>query len=248
MQRGRISVIARIRFPGSGSEHVSAQSQRHPRHRLRRLGLSRPTRCARTRQGEFPHRVAVRRPELAGHLQPWAASGRFTRAGQYSQSAVGRRGDARAAVVINLVGILFERGRQSFEAVQATGAETIALAAAEARARLSCMFLALGRTILNRRRSIAQSKAAQGRGAGGVSARGDLSSVGSVRSGGRFPQTGLLRWRALAMLPLIGRRRNAVQAGLCRRCRRRDWGSCARQCDAGDESTNWWADVRTFRN
>jgi NADH dehydrogenase len=38
--------------------------------------------------------------------------------------------------VINLVGILFERGRQRFDAVQEQGAENVARAAAAARARL----------------------------------------------------------------------------------------------------------------
>src|SRR2546430_8146743 len=41
-----------------------------------------------------------------------------------------------ADVVINLVGILFERGRQRFDAVQAFGAEAVALAAAAYGARL----------------------------------------------------------------------------------------------------------------
>jgi uncharacterized protein YbjT (DUF2867 family) len=41
-----------------------------------------------------------------------------------------------ADVVINLVGILFERGRQKFDAVQAFGAEAVALAAAAFGARL----------------------------------------------------------------------------------------------------------------
>jgi NADH dehydrogenase len=41
-----------------------------------------------------------------------------------------------ADVVINLVGILFERGRQTFDAVQSTGAETVALAAASVGARM----------------------------------------------------------------------------------------------------------------
>jgi uncharacterized protein YbjT (DUF2867 family) len=41
-----------------------------------------------------------------------------------------------ADVVINLVGILFERGRQKFEAVQASGAEAVALAAAAFGARM----------------------------------------------------------------------------------------------------------------
>src|ERR671931_306030 len=41
-----------------------------------------------------------------------------------------------ADVVINLVGILFERGRQKFDAVQSLGAETVALAAAAVGARM----------------------------------------------------------------------------------------------------------------
>ena len=41
-----------------------------------------------------------------------------------------------ASVVINLVGILFERGRQSFEAVQAQGADVVAQATQAAGARL----------------------------------------------------------------------------------------------------------------
>jgi NADH dehydrogenase len=41
-----------------------------------------------------------------------------------------------ADVVINLVGVLFERGRQKFDAVQAFGAEAVALAAAAFGARM----------------------------------------------------------------------------------------------------------------
>src|SRR5262249_16857086 len=41
-----------------------------------------------------------------------------------------------ADVVIDLVGILFERGRQKFDAVQAFGAEAVALAAAAFGARM----------------------------------------------------------------------------------------------------------------
>src|SRR4029078_10930995 len=41
-----------------------------------------------------------------------------------------------ADIVINLVGILFERGRQRFDTVQAFGAEQVALAAANHGARM----------------------------------------------------------------------------------------------------------------
>ena len=47
-----------------------------------------------------------------------------------------RRPRATPTSVINLVGILFERGRQRFDAVQAFGAEAVALAAAAYGARL----------------------------------------------------------------------------------------------------------------
>jgi NADH dehydrogenase len=76
-------------------------------------------------------RVAVRRPELAGHLQPLGRVGQISPVQanlRYPASIAAAVRDSHA--VINLVGILFERGRQEFEAVQAAGAEAVALAAA----------------------------------------------------------------------------------------------------------------------
>jgi uncharacterized protein YbjT (DUF2867 family) len=82
-------------------------------------------------------RVAVRRPELAGHLQPLGRVGQIHAVQanlRYPQSV---EAAARGAdVVINLVGILFERGRQRFDAVQAFGAEAVAHAAAAYGARM----------------------------------------------------------------------------------------------------------------
>jgi uncharacterized protein YbjT (DUF2867 family) len=82
-------------------------------------------------------RVAVRRPELAGHLQPLGRVGQI----HAVQANLRYQGSVEAAVrdadlVINLVGILFERGRQRFESVHAFGAEAVALAAAAFGARL----------------------------------------------------------------------------------------------------------------
>jgi NADH dehydrogenase len=82
-------------------------------------------------------RVAVRRPDLAGHLQPLGRVGQI----HAVQANVRHAGSVEAAVrdadvVVNLVGILFERGRQRFEAVQASGAEHVALAAAAHDARM----------------------------------------------------------------------------------------------------------------
>lgn len=82
-------------------------------------------------------RVAVRRPDLAGHLQPLGAVGQITAVQanlRYPASVL--RAAEGAEVVINLVGILHEGGRQSFEAVHAFGSKQVALAAKEVGARL----------------------------------------------------------------------------------------------------------------
>ena len=82
-------------------------------------------------------RVAVRRPELAGFLQPLGRVGQIHAVQANLRYPASVEAAARDAdVVINLVGILFERGRQRFDAVQAFGAEAVALAAAAYGARL----------------------------------------------------------------------------------------------------------------
>ena len=82
-------------------------------------------------------RVAVRRPDLAGHLQPLGRVGQIhavqtnLRYGP-SVEAVARDAD----VLINLVGLLYERGKQRFDTVHAYGAEQVALAASAHGARM----------------------------------------------------------------------------------------------------------------
>ena len=86
---------------------------------------------------DFRIRAAVRRPDLAGHLQPVGRVGQIHAVQanvRYPASVEAAVRDA--AVVINLVGVLSEGGRQSFEAVHAAGAETVAHAAATHGARL----------------------------------------------------------------------------------------------------------------
>jgi NADH dehydrogenase len=82
-------------------------------------------------------RVAVRRPELAGYLQPMGRVGQIQAVQanlRYPESVAAAVRDADA--VINLVGILFERGYQRFDAVMTAGAETVARAAQAASAPL----------------------------------------------------------------------------------------------------------------
>ncbi len=80
---------------------------------------------------DYRVRVAVRRPELAGHLQPLGRVGQIHAVQanvRYPASVEAAMRDSQVA--INLVGILAEGGGQSFDAVQVKGAETIAKAAA----------------------------------------------------------------------------------------------------------------------
>jgi uncharacterized protein YbjT (DUF2867 family) len=82
-------------------------------------------------------RVAVRRPDLAFHLQPLGRVGQVhaVQANVRYPASVQAATDG-ANVVVNLVGILFERGRQRFSAVQAEGPGVIATAATAAGARM----------------------------------------------------------------------------------------------------------------
>jgi NADH dehydrogenase len=89
---------------------------------------------------DYRIRVAVRRPELAFHLQPLGRVGQIHAVQanlRYPASVEAAMRDSHAA--INLVGILAESGAQTFEAVQAKGAGTVAAAAAAAGAAGAAM-------------------------------------------------------------------------------------------------------------
>jgi uncharacterized protein YbjT (DUF2867 family) len=86
---------------------------------------------------DYRIRVAVRRPELAGHLQPLGKVGQIHAVQanlRYPASVEAAMRDADVA--INLVGILAPSGAQTFDAVQAEGAGMVAKAAAAAGARM----------------------------------------------------------------------------------------------------------------
>src|SRR4030088_2332239 len=86
---------------------------------------------------EYRIRVAVRRPELAGHLQPLGRVGQIHAVQanlRYPASVEAAMRDSEVAV--NLVGILAESGAQSFDAVQGKGAAAIATATAAVGARM----------------------------------------------------------------------------------------------------------------
>ena len=174
-------------------------------------------------------RVAVRRPELANFLQPLGSVGQIhavqanVRYPRSIEAAV--RG---SSVVINLVGILYERGAQRFDVVHAGGAERTSLAAAAFGARMIHVS-AIGADE-NSTSAYARTKA-EGeqpcvRGGAG---RGGVPSVGAVRPGGRFLQP-LRRDGAFhAGAAACRRRTDEIPAGFCRRRRRSDRARRRRQ-------------------
>src|SRR6202051_3801756 len=86
---------------------------------------------------DYRIRVAVRRPELAGHLQPLGKVGQIHAVQanlRYPASVEAAMRDSHVA--INLVGILAESGAQTFDAVQGVGAGAVAKAAAAVGARM----------------------------------------------------------------------------------------------------------------
>src|ERR1700720_3560579 len=86
---------------------------------------------------DYRIRVAVRRPELAGHLQPLGKVGQIHAVQanlRYPASVEAAMRDSHVA--INLCGILTEGGAQSFDAVQGIGAGNVAKAAGAVGARV----------------------------------------------------------------------------------------------------------------
>src|SRR3954470_5866784 len=153
---------------------------------------------------DYRIRVAVGRPELAGHLQ------RLGRVGQihavqanlrYKTSVDAAMRGAHAAV--NLVGILSEAGAQRFDAVQDAGAGAVARAADEAGARLVHVS-AIGAS------AESASRYARSKAAGETAVREAVPSATILRPSVVFgPEDDFTnRFAALArmspMLPLIG--------------------------------------------
>ncbi len=90
-------------------------------------------------------RVAVRRPDLAGHVMPLGMVGQIqpVQANLRNMDSVMRACEG-ADIVINLVGVLYERGRQRFSTIQAEGAKNVAEAAAKVGAESLVHVSAIG--------------------------------------------------------------------------------------------------------
>lgn len=90
-------------------------------------------------------RVAVRRPDLAGAVMPLGTVGQIQpiQANVRNMASV-ERAVAGADIVINLVGILFESGKQRYNAVHSEGAKNVAQAATAAGVEALVHMSALG--------------------------------------------------------------------------------------------------------
>ncbi|MEE2662255.1 MAG: complex I NDUFA9 subunit family protein [Pseudomonadota bacterium] len=90
-------------------------------------------------------RAAVRRPELAGFLKPMGDVGQIVPIAtnvRYASSVA--KAVSGADTVINLVGVLYPSGKQSFQNLQAKGAKIVAREAAEAGTKSLVHISALG--------------------------------------------------------------------------------------------------------
>ncbi|MEM7619477.1 MAG: complex I NDUFA9 subunit family protein [Pseudomonadota bacterium] len=90
-------------------------------------------------------RVAVRKPELAGHLQPVGDVGQIHAVGaNLRHQASVERAIEGADIVINLVGILYQSGKQTFQDIHAQGAARVARIAKNAGAKQLIHMSAIG--------------------------------------------------------------------------------------------------------
>ena len=105
-------------------------------------------------------RAAVRRPDLAGHLQPMGAVGQIHAVQANLRFPDSVLAAAQGAdIVVNAVGVLVSGGKQTFDAVHVEGARSIARAAREAGARHLIHVSAIGADARSAA-SYARSKAA----------------------------------------------------------------------------------------
>lgn len=150
-------------------------------------------------------RVAVRRPDAALFLKPFGDVGQVTPIA----ASLRHQGSVQAAVagadaVVNLVGILYQRGNQRFDAIHAEGARAVAEAAAAAGARRLVQMSALGAD------AASPAEYARSKAAGEAAAAAAFPGATIVRPSVVFgPEDGFFnRFAAMArfspVLPLIG--------------------------------------------
>ena len=150
-------------------------------------------------------RVACRRPDLAGHVVPLGTPGQIVpvQANVRYPASLAAACDGAYAVV-NLTGLLYNAGAQTFDAVHVFGAEAVAKAAKTAKAQVLVHLSAIGADV-NSASTYAKTKAE-----GEAKAKGAFAGASIVRPSVVFgPDDGFFnRFAAMArfspVLPLIG--------------------------------------------
>ena len=157
-------------------------------------------------------RAAVRRPERAGFLRPMGDVGQIAPVAANIRDGASVAAAVKGAdIVVNLVGVLAERGRQTFSAVHIAGARHVAEAAAAAGVRTLVHVSSIGAD------SHAQANYAATKGAGEDAVRRAFPAAAIVRPSIVFgPEDDFFnRFAALAQLapalPLIGGGRTRFQ-------------------------------------
>ena len=150
-------------------------------------------------------RVACRRPDLAGHVVPLGTPGQIVpvQANVRYPASLAAACDGAYAVV-NLTGLLYNGGAQTFDAVHVFGAEAVAKAAKAAKAQVLVHLSAIGAD------AAGASVYAQTKAEGEAKAKAAFAGVSIVRPSVVFgPEDGFFnRFAAMArvspVLPLIG--------------------------------------------
>jgi NADH dehydrogenase len=149
-------------------------------------------------------RVAIRRPEEGLFLKPMGAVGQIDIVQANIRMPISVQAAVKGAdIVINCVGILYEGGAQKFAAVQARGAEVIALCAKEAGVKKMVHLSAIGAD------AASGSKYAQSKAAGEAGVRRHMPQATIIRPSVVFgPEDDFFnRFAALAafapVLPLV---------------------------------------------
>ena len=150
-------------------------------------------------------RVACRRPDLAGHVVPLGTPGQIVpvQANVRYPASIAAACDGAFAVV-NLTGLLYNGGAQTFDAVHVFGAEAVAKAAKAAKAQVLVHLSAIGADAKS------ASNYARTKAEGEAKAKAGFAGVSIVRPSVAFgPEDGFFnRFAAMARispaLPLIG--------------------------------------------
>ena len=173
-------------------------------------------------------RVACRRPDLAGHLQPLGMPGQImpVQANVRFPASLLAAVCGDAPAVINMAGVLYSAGAQTFDAMHVFGAEASAKAPRGRRARACSSRCRRSVPIASRPRICALEGRGRGACPGAFPGCHRHPSLHRLRTRGRVLQPLRRDGRFSPVMPLIGGGDDEFPAGFCRRHRARhrpDW-------------------------